>query len=180
MSKFYRILQLTVAIILFITTFFVCWHTTKFDLTEIQLSKWGIVNSTTWIWNSTLVLLGASCYYNIHHYIEIHEFHWKQLFYYIFAFECISIIMLGLIPAGFFFHTLIAYTYFFTTPLMIFMFAFVNRYVLTYQEWYVHAVLSSLMMIYPLIAWMLFAGHAIAETIHSVIFIIWNVYLLKK
>lgn len=180
MSKFYRILQLTVAIILFITTFFICWYTTDFNLTEIQLSKWGVMDSTSFIWNSTLLLLGASCYYNIHHYIDVHEFQYKKFFFYAFAFECINIGFLGLIPAGFFIHTLIAYTYFFTTPLMIFIFAFVNRYALTYQEWYIHAVLSSLMMIYPLIAWALFTGHAIAETIHSVIFIMWNVYLLKK
>lgn len=180
MSKIYRVLQLSIAVILFIATFFICWYITKFNLTEIQLSKWGVIDSTSWIWNSTLLLLAVSCFYNIYHYIDIHEFKYKTMFISLFAFECINIAILGLIPAGNFIHMLVAYIYFFTTPLLIFIFAFLNRMFLTYQEWYIHAILSSFMMIYPLITLKLFSGHAISETIHSVIFIIWNAYLLKK
>jgi hypothetical protein len=179
-NKLFRTIQLTIAIVLFVITFIVCYTITDFKLTEIQLSKWGIVKSTSIYWNGTLIILAISSYINIRHHIDIHpELKYKKTFINAFAFECMNIATLGLIPAGFLLHTIIAYTYFFTTPLLIYIFAFINRNAMKYMHWMIHSVTAALMMIIPLIAYHSFTGHAIAEIIHSVIFIAWNYYILK-
>lgn len=179
--RLFRRLQLTTSVVVFLLVFFVCYKITGFDITTIPLSKWGITESVSWLWNSCLILLGASCFYNIYHYLQAHpHLQFKKYFTWAFFVQCLNIVLLGIIVSGYLLHAVIAYFYFFAMPLLIFVMAAVNRYRITFVEWIVHSSLSALMIIIPLSALFVFHGKAIAETTHSILFIIWNVYLLKE
>lgn len=62
---------------------------------------------------------------------------------------------------------------------MLYLFAFLNKNRMLFNEWIKHTILSSLMMGLPLITFFIFPGKAISEILHSLIFIIWNIYILK-
>lgn len=173
--------QLMVSVSLFAFVFAVCYKTTGFKLTEIPLSKWGITEGVDWAWNLTLVILGLSCYFNIYQYLYHHpHLHFKKPFVWIFLYQCLSISLIGIFVSGYLLHGILAYTYFFTLPLTIFSLAAFNRERLTLKEWLFHTVISVLMIVLPLSALFTFTGKAIAETSHSILFLIWNVYILKE
>ena len=178
--QFFRKFQMVFSIIVFFIVFFICYFTTGFSITEIQLSKWGITEQVSWLWNSCLVMLGMSCFFNIYHYIKLHShLNFKKQFLYLFLFQCINIMFLGLVVSGSILHNIVAYIYFFTLPLSIYLFAFLNKNRMLFNEWIKHTILSSLMMGLPLITFFIFPGKAISEILHSLIFIIWNIYILK-
>lgn len=177
----FRKIQMLISITVFLLVFCVCYFTTGFNITEIQLSKWGITDRVAWLWNSCLVLLGISCFNNIYHYILSHpRFIFKWYFILAFLFQCINIIFLGLVVAGNLSHNVVAYIYFFTLPLTIYLLAVLNKDKMRVKEWITHIALSSLMVALPLITLFLFKGKAISETIHTGFFIIWNIYILKE
>jgi len=97
-----------------------------------------------------------------------------------FLYQCLSISLIGLITSGYLLHGVLAYTYFFTLPLSIFLLASFNSKRLTIKEWLFHIIISVLMVIFPLSALFMFNGKAIAETFHSMFFLVWNVYLLRE
>jgi hypothetical protein len=177
----FRKIQLIFSIVVFILVFFVCYHVTGFNITDIQLSRWGVTPPVNWMWNGCLILLGISCFYNIHQYLQYNiQLQFRQTFKILFTLQCVNIILLGLIVAGNITHNIIAYIYFFTLPLTIYMLAFFNRNYMLVREWIIHIVLSSSMMFFPLITLFMFDGKAISETIHIIFFIIWNFFLLKE
>lgn len=179
--KLFRKLQLTTSVILFFLVFLICYKVTGFDLTTIPLSRWGITKGVDWLWNSCLVVLATSCFFNIYHYIKYHpQLCFKKYFRITFLVQCASIVVIALVVSGNIIHSIVAYFYFFMTPLAIFLLAAVNRCRLTFLEWLTHTSLSVFMIVLPLIALFTFHGKAIAETIHSVLFIVWNAYLLKE
>lgn len=176
----FRKIQMLISITVFLFVFCICYYTTGFSITEIQLSKWGITEKVAWLWNSCLVLLGISCFNNIYHYIKSHpRFLFKEYFITAFLFQCINIIFLGLVVAGNISHNVVAYIYFFTLPFTIYMLAVFNKDKMRVKEWITHIILSSSMVTVPLITLFMFNGKAISETIHTVIFIAWNLYILK-
>lgn len=176
-----RRVQLLVSISLFIIVFFICYKTTGFELTEIPLSQWGITHNVSWLWNGCLFILGLSCYFNIYHYLQLHpHLQFKKQFIYVFLYQCLSISLIGVFVSGNILHGILAYTYFFTLPLTIFLLAGFNRKRLVIKEWLFHTAVSVLMVILPLSTLFYFNGKAIAETSHSVLFLVWNVYLLRE
>lgn len=177
--KTFRRLQLASSVAVFLFVFVFCYKTTGFNLTEIPLSKWGVTKGVSWIWNMCLILVGVSCYFNIFHYLNVHpHLEFKKQFKIVFLIECMSICLVGVFPSGNILHGIFAYAYFFTLPFFIFMLATLNRIRITVSEWLTHTAISSVMVIIPLISFLTFTGKAIAETIHSTIFIVWNFYLL--
>lgn len=172
----FRKIQLALTTFLFVVVFLVCWKTTGFKLTEINLSYWGVENGVKWIWNMCLIVLAISTYCNIRTFIKEHNY--KFLFP--FFIQCLAISLLGVFPMGMLIHDIVAYLYFFTLPLCIFLFATINRKGMKYTEWGVHISLSFCMMLFPLLLYVILPGMALAETLHSLIFIGWNVYILKK
>ena len=169
--KIFRHIQLITSITIFVLVFIICYKTTGFAITDIQLSHWGIVKKIGWLWNGCLVLLGISCYFNIYHYLQQHpHLNYKPLFKHLFLFQCVNISFLGFVTSGNLSHDIVAFTYFFTLPLVIFSMAALNRYRIIFNEWLVHTILSSCMMVFPLITLFLFKGMAISETLHSFFF----------
>ena len=51
---------------------------------------------------------------------------------------------------------------------------------LTFNDWLTNTVLSSFMIVIPLAALFIFKGKAIAEFSHSILFLVWNLYILKE
>lgn len=179
--KLFRKIQLIVSIIIFILVFFVCYYVTGFNITDIQLSRWGVTQPVGWIWNSCLCLLGVSCSYNITQYFR-HNIQLKYIgiFNILFTIQCINIMFLGLVVAGNWVHNIVAYIYFFTLPLTIYLLAFFNRRHMLVRDWMTHIILSSSMMLFPLVTLFMFDGKAISEIIHTIFFMAWNIYLLKE
>ena len=176
-----RRVQLSLSVAIFGAVFLICYKTTGFHITDIPLSRWGITQKVGWLWNSCLVLLGASCYFNIYHYLQSHpHLQFKRYFTLAFFFQCINICLLGIFVSGYLIHGIVAYTYFFTLPFTIYLLAALNRKRVKFSEWVFHTVLSVCMITIPLIALLSFKGKAIAESTHSLAFIIWNAYLLKE
>ena len=167
--------------ITFLFVFIICYLTTGFNITEIQLSRWGITHQVGWLWNGCLIILGMSCYFNISQYLKLHpHLQFKNYFKYAFLFQCVCISLLGVFVAGNIIHGILAYTYFFTLPLTINLMAMFNRNRITVREWLIHTIISSLMIVLPLSTLFIFSGKAISETLHSMFFIMWNLYLLEE
>ena len=165
----FRKAQMLISIIVFLVVFCICYFTTGFDITEIQLSKWGITKEVAWLWNSCLILLGVSCFNSIYYFIKSHpRFLFKKYFILAFLFQCINIVLLGLIVSGNFLHDVVAYIYFFTLPFTIYVFAVLNKSKMRAKEWVIHIILSSSMVAVPLVSLFLFKGMAIAETLHKI------------
>lgn len=176
-----RRFQTITSIALFIGVFSLCWYVTGFKLEEIQLSFWGIDTKLGWVWNSCLCLLSISIFYNIYYFIKHHhrlnkrfnEFLWIS-----FLFTTINLFLTGAIDLTYTLHVFTAFTYFFAFPLSVFLFAHLNRKSLRYQEWLIHTLFSICMAVFPLLVINFFPGLAIAETIHSVFVIGWNLWIL--
>ena len=183
-SKFnvrrFRRRQMAISIVYFIVSFIVFWRYTGFEITEIQLSYWGI-GKYGWIWNSCLVLISMSTFFNVYRYIKTHNrLHKKKyLFQYAFGFTAVCLFLTGMISMEYPLHNVTAFSYFFSYPIIIFAMAFVNRKSLPYNEWLNHFSISIAMIIFPLLSISFFKGMAIPETIHAAIVIYWNIYLTQ-
>ena len=75
-------------------------------------------------------------------------------------------------------HNVTAYFYFFAYPLVIFLFAHLNRKHLQYKEWRIHTAFAVAMVVSPLLLIKAFPGMALSETAHSAIVIGWNIWIL--
>ena len=74
-------------------------------------------------------------------------------------------------------HNLSAGLYFFFYPLTIFLFSYLNRKNLSYNDWSQKVGISVSMAIIPMILMSFFNGMAIAEMEHTVMVIIYNIKL---
>jgi len=175
----FRKIQTIVSIIIFIVVFFLFWNVTEFKLDNIQLSYWGVQEKIGWIWNLVLALLSVSIYINLFYYVKHHpRLAFKKFIQLIFLIVSIFLFITGVVDMSHKIHTTMAYFYFFAYPLAIFLLAHLNRKHLQYKEWLTHTIFSVLMVVLPLIVIKLFDGMAISESIHSVIVISWNIWLL--
>jgi len=176
-TKFRR-RQTIISILIFITVFLVFWNTTKFKLEDIQLSYWGIENFG-WVWNLSIVILSISTFINVYFYIDRHpRIGFKNFLIGFFLFTSISLFITGIITMNYNIHTITAYLYFFSYPLAIFTLSHLNRKNIIYKEWLIHLIISITMIIIPLILFKYFVGAAIAESVHSLLVMIWNIWLL--
>lgn len=179
--RLFRRMQMITSAVLFLIIFAICYKVTKFKITEIPLSQWGVTNSVSWLWNGCLFCLGISCYFNIHQYLQSHpHLQFKAHFKYAFLVQCVSMSLLGIFVKGQLIHNILAYSYFFGIPLIIFLLAALNRKRLTFNDWLTNTVLSSFMIVIPLATLFIFKGKAIAEFSHSILFLVWNLYILKE
>lgn len=179
--RLFRKVQMFVSATLFVLIFFICYKVTGFKINEIPLSQWGVTHSVSWLWNGCLIILGMSCFFNIQQYLQLHpHLEYKTQFTYAFLFQCVSMSLLGVFVKGLIIHNILAYTYFFSVPLTIFLLAALNRIRLTVNEWLVNTILSTTMIVFPLTALFIFSGKGIAEILHSSLFLIWNIYILKE
>lgn len=178
-AKKFRNRQTIASIIIFIFVFFMCWIETGFNLEEIQLSKWGIINRVGMFWNFCLILLSISIYLNTRHYIITN----KRLYYtkvpkIMFFLVSISLFLTGIINMNYTIHSYTALFYFYIFPLSIFWLAHLNRKYLKYSEWLTHTSVSACMIIVPFILLKVFDGMAMAEILHSLFVVGWSVWIL--
>ncbi len=175
--KIIRRLQTFISIILFISVFLFCWGVTNFELSDIQLSKWGESGFTAPIWNSIVCLLAISIFINSYLYIKhTPRIKHKTISYLLFAFISLCLFIIGFYDMNHrFIHNFAAYLYFFAYPLIIFIFTYVHRKTLHYSDWIKDIFISISMIIIPLIFVYLFKGMAFAETAHIILVIFWNI-----
>lgn len=180
--KMIRRFQTIIAIILFFAVFILCWKTTNFQLSEIQLSDWGKSGFISYAWNTSLCGLAISTLINSVLYIKkSNRIRWK-----IWSYLGFSIVSVSLFATGFFnlnwgdLHMYSAWIYFFIYPLVIFLQTHINRKTLHYSDWRDGMIISIGMISLPLISISLFSGLAIPETIHIIFVIIWNLKIAFK
>jgi len=175
--------QTFISIMLFLGVFLFSWDVTGFELTEIQLSKWGETGSVVEsVWNGVVCLLSISIFINTYLYInQNNRIKYKNISYLMFGFVSLCLFVVGFFNVNYqFIHNLGAYLYFFTFPLVVFLFAHIHRTTLHYKDWVHHMILSTSMMVFPLIFLSFFNGMAISETIHIVFVVLWNLKIAFK
>lgn len=175
--------QTFISIMLFLGVFLFSWDVTGFELTEIQLSKWGETGSVVErVWNGVVCLLSISIFLNTYFYIKHNKrIKYKNISYVMFTFVSFCLFVVGFFNVNYhFLHNLGAYLYFFTFPLIVFVFAHIHRTTLQYVDWAHHIGLAICMMVFPLIFLSFFNGMAISETIHIIFVVLWNLKIAFK
>lgn len=176
--KLIRRSQTLISILLFIGVFLFSWFVTGFEITEIQISVWGKTGSVVEsVWNNVICLLSFSIFLNAFLYINNNNrITNKKLSYLMFGFVSICLFMIGFFNVDYLFiHNLSAYLFFFSYPLTIFIFAYLNRKNLQYNEWLKHLLISICMITIPLFFLMNFNGMALAEMSHILFVVLWNI-----
>jgi hypothetical membrane protein len=177
-----RKFQTVIAIMLFFAIFILCWKTTNFQLSNIQLSLWGKSGFVGYIWNTAICGLAISTLINSILYIKkSSRIRWKW-----FSYSMFGLVSLALFATGFFnlnwgmVHIWSAWIYFFMYPLVIFLHTHINRKTLHYKDWRSGILISIGMIVIPLLLSSHFKGLAIPETIHIIFVIIWNLKIAFK
>jgi len=176
-----RQMQMFITVLIFILVTSLCWHMNDMDITEIQLSAWG-VTKTKWVWNISLKLIAIGLALNVYYYIKYDKrLKHKDLLYGLFVIPTMSLFFVAIFTTEFkVIHNVFAYAYFLSFPLVIYIMAFINRKDITYKVWIKHLLISSCMIVFPLILIQVFSGMAIAEIVHSIIVLVWNVMILNS
>lgn len=175
--------QTIISIILFFIVLGFCWEVTGLDVKSIQLSHWGGSNMEYgWLWNSIVILLSVSIFFNNILFIKKHtRLKKKNVPYILFSFVAISLFFVGTFSLDYgLLHDIPAWFYFFTYPLSIFVMAYLNRDSLLYKEWFTHLIFSITMILLPLMFISFFDGLAVSEIAHSIIVSVWNIHTAFK
>ncbi len=177
-----RRFQTVGSIILFFLIFVLCWKTTNFQITEIELSEWGKSGIIGYLWNTALCGLAVSTLVNSYFYIKkSNRIRWKWFSYSMFSFVSIALFATGFFNLSWgIIHMISAWTYFFIYPLVIFIHTHINRKTIHYKDWRDGMIISIGMITIPLLFFSLFTGLAIPETIHIIFVIIWNLKIAFK
>lgn len=179
----FRRLQTIISVVLFLFVLLFFITTTDFNIKEIQVSKWGTLDKTGWVFNSSLVILSISTFLNVFFYIKNHNrIIDKKFLYILFGSVSFSLFLTGLfdVESNKIIHNFSAFTYFFAYPLAIFIMSHLNRKTINYNEWILHLSSSMSMVMAPLILIMFFNGMAIPEIVHTLVVMFWNISLLRK
>ena len=175
--------QTIISIILFFIVLVFCWEVTGLDVKKIQLSYWGGSDMKYgWMWNSIVVLLSLSIFFNNILFIKKHtRLKKKNVPYILFSFVAISLFFVGTFSLDYgLLHDIPAWFYFFTYPLSIFVMTYLNRDSLLYKEWFTHLIFSITMILLPLMFISFFDGLAVSEIAHSIIVSVWNIHTAFK
>jgi hypothetical membrane protein len=177
-----RRFQTVIAIVLFFAVFILCWQTTNFQITDIQLSEWGKSGFIGYLWNTALCGLAISTLVNSYIYIKkSNRIKWKWFSYSMFSFVSIALFATGFFNLNWgLIHIWSAWIYFFFYPLVIFIHTHINRKNLHYKDWRDGIMISIGMIALPILSIGLFSGLAIPETIHIIFVIIWNLKIAFK
>lgn len=176
-----RRIQTIVSIIIFIAVFLFCWHATNFNIFVIQLSYWGVAIKSSIYWNVTVMLLAISLFFNVDYYVKNHiRMIDKNIIRIVFASVFSALFITGLVNMHYYIHNITAVYYFFVLPLVIYLMAYFNRKTIQYKEWLGHIIFSTCMILVPLLFIHIFKGMAISEILHSVIVMLWSIWILKK
>lgn len=177
-NKRFNQLQTILSITLFLIVFFICYHTTNFDLAKIPLSYFGAYNEYKFFWNLILMVLSYSIFINVRNFIYHSQFRHKRELKLVFFLLSCCLFLVGLIPMPNLIHSMAAYIYFFGYPLAIFLMIQDNRSHLNKLDWGLYTVIAVAMMLLPLIFLEMFTGKAYAEISNVIIMIIFNLLIL--
>lgn len=175
--------QTIVSVTLFIFTMLFCWQATGLELSKIQISYWGSSSEEYgWLWNSIIVLLSASIAVNNILFVKRHSrLKQKTTPYILFSLVSFCLLLVGSFNLEYgLLHDIPAWIYFFLYPLSIFTMAYLNRGILHYKEWFTHLIFSIIMIVTPLMCLTFTEGFGLAEIIHSLIVISWNIHTAFK
>lgn len=179
MGVFYKVrkYQTVVSVFLFFTIGVFCYFYNGFSLIDIQLSYWGgNISRTKYLWNGIIIFLSLSVLFNSFRYIDSdNSLRWKKTSKFLFGLISFFLFMVGIFNIDhLYIHNIFAYLYFIMYPLVIFIFTYLNRFFLRYVDWLFNIFVSVIMIIAPLIFMFIYDGMAIAEILHIVLVIIWN------
>lgn len=176
----FRRVQTLTSIVIFFLVFLFSWYTTGFNIFDIQLSHLGFGVKFSFLWNSMLMVIAMTTFFNVYSYITEHKrLVYKDGLIITFWFVFLNLFLTGLVTMKHYFHDVTAIVYFFSLPLVIFVMAHLNRKHILYDEWLKHTIYSVLMIVLPLSAIHLFKGMAISELIHTIILMVWSVWILE-
>jgi hypothetical membrane protein len=180
--KIVRRSQTYVSIILFVLVFFVCWKFAKLDIREIQLSYWGKSGWIGFIWNSAVCIFSISIFFNSYLYLSNNNrIKNRRVFYWLFGVVSISLFLVGFFNMDHrMIHNISAGIYFLLYPLTIFIFSYFNRKYMTYTDWLQTVCISVSMTIFPIVMINLFHGMAIAEIVHAILVILYNIKISRQ
>ncbi len=127
LKKLRNIQNIISSVIFLVILSFFC-YTTNLHLTEIQLSHWSTNNKFSWLWNSSVIMLAFSFYFNYKDYIKTYQkINNKQLINILFSTTTLCLFLTGIITSHYlFYHTIVAWTYFLLAPISIFTFTHFN------------------------------------------------------
>lgn len=148
-------------------------HNKQLNITEISLSKLGI-NRDGWIWNSGLILISVMLYYKIKHSIE--KFIESITLQRINKFLTLSLILTAVINMNHTLHNFVAYSYFLTTSLLMFIFG-IKLHKTNFRIAQTSLVVAMLSILMPSVSIHLIKTLAIPETLHILILFGWLVML---
>ncbi len=175
--------QTIVSVTLFLFTMLFCWQATGLELSKIQLSYWGASDMKYgWLWNSIIVLLSISIAINNILFVKRHSrLKHKTIPYILFSSVSFCLLLVGLFNLEYdLLHDIPAWVYFFLYPLSIFVMAYLNRKILNYKEWFTHLIFSIIMIVTPLMCLTITEGFGLAEIVHSLVVISWNIHTAFK
>lgn len=176
-----RRIQTVISIVIFTVVFLFCWYVTGFNIFDIQLSYWGVAEKASSYWNGTIMILAASLFFNVDYYVKNHiRMVDKKILRVSFGSVFLSLFITGYMDMHHYIHNFTAVYYFFILPLTIYLMAYFNRKTIQYKEWLTHIIFSTCMIIMPLLFIHLFKGMAISEITHSLIVMLWSLWILKK
>lgn len=175
--------QTIVSVTLFLITMLFCWQATGLELSKIQISYWGGSEMKYgWLWNSIIILLSASIALNNILFIKRHSrLKYKTIPYILFSLISFCLFLVGAFNLEYgLLHNIPAWIYFFLYPFSIFVMAYLNRKILHYKEWFTHLIFSIIMIVTPLTCLTIVDGFGLAEVVHSLIVISWNIHTAFK
>jgi hypothetical protein len=176
-----RKFQTIFSVLIFILITALCWAVTGFKITEIQLSYWSKIEGISYFWNGALILIGISTWINQWMWLENYS---RMPIKSVPKILC-SIVSACLILTGAFnmdwefLHNLFAFSYFLGYPLVIFVIAYLNRAHIKWSHWIQMILISTSMIIFPLVLIPIWKGMAPSEIVHSALVIWWNLWILK-
>lgn len=179
----FRKLQTIFSVLLFFFILIFFLVVTKFDVKEIQISHWGVMESVGWVFNYGLIIVSISTFFNVFYYIKNHNrIFYKNKLYILFGLVSFLLFLVGVFPVNInpSIHNISAFMYFFSYPMSIFILSHLNRKNIVYKEWITHLITSSLMIVVPSIFLSIFNGMAISEIIHTLLVMFWNIRILIK
>jgi hypothetical protein len=182
MTRMIRRSQTYISVLIFTFVFLFCWKTTNLDITSIELSKWGTGGTVGILWNSAVLIFALSIAINSWLYMRVHKrLKHRFKFYILFASLPMTLALVGIFDTFNYpyIHSVAAGLYFFIYPLTIFLFAHINRKNMSYSNWLIHILLATSMAVLPLGLTMVFKGKAIAEIVHTILVIIYNIIIAR-
>lgn len=177
-----RKIQHVISSVIFVAIFFFFLYTTKYHITEIQLSYWSANNNLSWLWNLSLALISFSFYFNSKEYIDSHpSINNRRTINRLFLISSVCLFLTSIFNINYLIpHNIFAVGYFLITPLAIFSIAHFNAEKIPILDWKINVVFPILIVVLPIITLFCYNGMAISEIIHTSLIIAWNLIIRKK